>query len=121
MKTRQEYNITPCTKPRMTQKDKWNPSEAAKRYFAYRDEVKYRKVFVPVANYHITFILPMPKSWSEQKKQEMDGQPHQQVPDKDNLEKGLLDAIYGDDSHVWDGRVTKRWGRKGQIIVEIGE
>ncbi|MGU0055537.1 RusA family crossover junction endodeoxyribonuclease [Enterobacter hormaechei] len=43
----------------------------------------------------------------------MNGKPHQQKPDKDNLEKALLDAIFDDDSRVWDGRVTKVWGRGG--------
>ena len=48
----------------------------------------------------------------------MDGQPHQQTPDKDNLEKALLDALCPDgDARIWDGRVTKRWGYKGQIII----
>ncbi|HHS9150091.1 TPA: RusA family crossover junction endodeoxyribonuclease, partial [Enterobacter roggenkampii] len=25
--------------------------------------------------------------------------------------------IFDDDSRVWDGRVTKLWGEKGQIII----
>ncbi|MBG3071584.1 RusA family crossover junction endodeoxyribonuclease, partial [Proteus mirabilis] len=49
---------------------------------------------------------------------EMNGKPHQQKPDKDNLEKALLDAIFDDDSRVWDGRVTKVWGKRGQIIIQ---
>jgi len=117
--TTKEYDIVPVAKPRMTRRDKWKPSKAALKYFAYRDEVKLRKVFIPECNYHVIFILPMPASWSEIQKKEMDGQPHQQVPDKDNLEKGLLDAVYGNDCRVWDGRATKRWGRKGKIIVMI--
>lgn len=51
------------------------------------------------------------------KRQEMTGKPHQQKPDKDNLEKALMDAIYADDAHIWDSRVTKRWGEAGQIII----
>jgi Holliday junction resolvase RusA-like endonuclease len=48
---------------------------------------------------------------------QLNGQAHQNKPDKDNLEKALLDAIFDDDSRVWDGRVTKVWGEKGQIII----
>lgn len=48
----------------------------------------------------------------------MDGKPHQQTPDKDNLEKALLDAVYDNDCRVWDGRVSKIWGREGKIIVK---
>jgi Holliday junction resolvase RusA-like endonuclease len=64
----------------------------------------------------------MPKSWSKAKKDEMRGGPHQQTPDKDNLEKAILDSLYENDSHVWDGWVTKLWADEGAIEVEeIGE
>ncbi|MCY4883811.1 RusA family crossover junction endodeoxyribonuclease, partial [Salmonella enterica subsp. enterica serovar 1,4,[5],12:i:-] len=43
-------------------------------------------------------------------------------PDFDNMVKALMDAIYEDDAHIWDSRVTKLWGEKGQIIIgEIAE
>ncbi|CNL09497.1 Holliday junction resolvase [Yersinia mollaretii] len=48
----------------------------------------------------------------------MDGKPHQTKPDKDNLEKALLDAIFEDDCRIWDGRVTKLWGEIGKIIIQ---
>lgn len=113
------YPIKPTPKPRMTQKDKkkWKQGPPVLRYFEFKDEVRSHNVSVPECNYHVTFILPMPKSWSKKKKALMDGKPHQQVPDKDNLEKALLDAIFDNDSHIWDGRVTKRWGIEGKIIV----
>lgn len=111
------YQITPVTKPRMTQRDKFKRRPNVVRYWAYRDEVRLRKVKVPVCGYHITFIIPMPKSWKEEDKAYMNGRPHQQTPDKDNLEKALLDAVYDNDCKVWDGRVTKRWGREGAIII----
>lgn len=73
---------------------------------------------LPESGYHVTFVIPMPKSWSKKKRAQHVGQPHQQKPDKDNLEKALLDAVFDEDSHVWDGRVTKIWGETGQIIIE---
>ncbi len=112
------YPITPVPKPRMTRSDKWKKRPAVLRYRAYCDEVRLRVVQLPESGYHVTFILPMPKSWSGKRKTEMDGKPHQQTPDKDNLEKALLDALFQDDSHIWDGRVTKRWGQEGKIIVD---
>lgn len=39
-------------------------------------------------------------------------------PDKDNLEKALLDAALDDGSKVWDGRVTTLWGETGAIILQ---
>jgi hypothetical protein len=32
--------------------------------------------------------------------------------------KALMDALYEDDSHVWDCRITKIWG-EGQIIIGV--
>lgn len=86
------------------------------RYRAYADEVRFRGVVLP-ESYHVTFVMPMPKSWSKKRRAEMTGKPHRQKPDKDNLEKALLDALHEDDSHIWDGRVTKLWGEFGRIIV----
>lgn len=59
----------------------------------------------------------MPKSWSGKKRAQMAGKPHQQRPDRDNLEKALLDALFSEDCAVWDGRTTKVWGETGQIII----
>ncbi|MDG3034169.1 RusA family crossover junction endodeoxyribonuclease [Vibrio parahaemolyticus] len=101
----------------MTQRDKWKPSAQAKRYFAYKDECRLKRVFVPTHGAHITFHLPMPKSWSQKKRKKMDGRPHKQRPDKDNLEKALLDAVYSEDCAVWDSRVTKLWAQTGKIEI----
>lgn len=117
---RHEYPITPVPKPRMTQRDKWKKRPNVTRYRAYCDEVRLRGIKLPDCGYHVVFVLPMPKSWSKKKRDKMDGQPHQQTPDKDNLEKALLDAIFTDDSTVWDGRVSKIWGIQGKIIIEVG-
>ncbi len=73
---------------------------------------------VPESGAHITFVLPMPPSWSKKKRDAMDGQPHQQKPDLDNLKKSLLDALFEDDSHIWDARTSKVWGETGMIIIE---
>lgn len=110
------YNINPVGKPRMTQRDQWKKRPAVMRYRAFADEVRDKIKEVPIP-YHVIFILPMPKSWSKKKRREMAGEPHCQRPDKDNLEKAFLDALFTDDSHVWDGRVSKLWGGVGQIIV----
>ncbi|WP_288365609.1 RusA family crossover junction endodeoxyribonuclease [uncultured Marinobacter sp.] len=112
-----KYPITPVAKPRMTRKDKFAKRPATAKYWAFKDECRLRKISVPESGAHITFILPMPKSWSAKKRAEMDGQPHQQKPDKDNLEKALLDAVYDEDCKVWDSRVTKVWGEEGAIII----
>lgn len=115
------FNITPLGKPRMTRADKWKKRPEVLRYRAFCDEVRLNNVSLPESGYHVIFVLPMPPSWSKKKRSLMDGKPHQQKPDKDNLEKALLDAIFGEDSHIWDGRVTKIWGETGKMIIREGE
>ncbi|MFG6090746.1 RusA family crossover junction endodeoxyribonuclease [Enterobacter soli] len=111
------YEITPIGKPRMTQRDRWHKRPATAAYWAFKEQVRLLGISLPESGYHVTFVIPMPKSWSQKKRAQLNGQAHQNKPDKDNLEKALLDAIFDDDSRVWDGRVTKVWGEKGQIII----
>lgn len=113
-----KYPITPVAKPRMTQSDKWKKRPAVLKYRAFCDEVRLRGVKIPHCGAHITFIIPMPKSWGKRVKSEAVHSPHQAKPDVDNLLKALLDAIYDDDSCVWDIRATKVWGYEGGIEVE---
>lgn len=109
--------ITPVPKPRMTQASTWKP--AAKRFYAFRDQVRLARLSLPDSSFHAIFVMPMPKSWSKTKRAQMDGQRHTQRPDKDNLEKALLDAVFGEDCHVWDSRVTKIWGETGMICIKV--
>lgn len=114
------YQITCVPKPRMTQSDKWKQRPPVMRYRAFADECRLLGIKIPESGAHITFIMPMPKSWSGKKRARMNGCPHQQVPDVDNLLKSCFDAIYSNDSIVWDCRVTKRWGVIGMICIETG-
>lgn len=113
----QVFDICPIPKPRMTQRDRWAKRPAVLRYRAFCDEVRFRGVTLPESGWHVTFVLPMPDSWSKKKRAAMNGMPHQLKPDKDNLEKALLDAIFDDDARIWDGRVTKIWGERGCIQI----
>jgi Holliday junction resolvase RusA-like endonuclease len=109
--------IDPVPKPRMTQRDKWMKRPVVMRYREYCDKIRELGAQVPESGAHIEFCIPMPKSWSKKKREEMCGKPHQQKPDVDNLLKALLDALYEDDSGVWDIRVTKLWSDSGKITV----
>lgn len=112
------YLVTPFGKPRMTRSDKWKQRPPVLRYRLFCDEVRLHNIKLPESGAHVTFILPMPASWSKKKRAEMDGKPHQQKPDFDNLMKALMDALFDDDSHIWDARVSKIWGEQGAIIVQ---
>jgi Holliday junction resolvase RusA-like endonuclease len=103
----------------MTRKDKWTkpPRPRVARYLAFKDLVALMNVELPVCGAHIVFILAMPQSLSKRKKAVLDGKPHQKRPDLDNLIKALGDAVYGEDSVIWDYRATKKWGYEGAIMI----
>ncbi|WP_316506275.1 RusA family crossover junction endodeoxyribonuclease [Klebsiella grimontii] len=116
------YDITPIGKPRMSRADKWKQRPAVMRYRAFCDEARMRKIHLPESGAHVTFVMPMPQSWSQKKRAAMNNKPHQQKPDTDNMIKALMDALFEDDAHIWDFRVTKLWGVTGQILIsDIGE
>lgn len=110
------YEIKGMGKPRMTKKDVWAKRPCVLRYWAFKDECRLKKVWIP-DQHHFVFVFPMAKSWSKAKRAEHLAQKHLLKPDKDNAEKALMDAVLEEDSHIWDGRVTKLWGVKGFILI----
>ena len=117
-----EYNINPVPKPRMSNRDKFlrPPRPPVQRYWHFVDLCRLNRVILPCFGSHVTFILPMPKSWSKKKRAVMDGKPHMSRPDLSNLLKALEDAIYSEDSVIYDIHIEKRWGYEGKIIVKEG-
>ena len=123
MKRTAVLSIVPMAAPRQSRRDRWAPRKCVVQYRAWRDIIRRlaseAQFTVPPHGYHVTFHLPMAKSWSQKKRDRLDGEPHQQKPDKDNLEKAFLDALLPqDDSHIWDGRATKRWSSDPRIEIE---
>lgn len=113
-------DIDPIGAPRQTRRDAWKPSPAVQRYRAWKD--KFRPACAdagwklgPV--FRAEFELAMPASWSKKKRAAMNGQPHQQKFDVDNIAKACLDAFGEDDAFVHTLQVTKRWAEKGRIIL----
>lgn len=115
----QVFDINPVAYVRQTQSDKWKKRPAVLRYRAFRDEVAHKIKELPMDFFHVVFLIPVPRSWSPARKLKTIGRPHLGRPDKDNLEKGLIDAIYrfGDDGHVWNTASTKLWAGQGAIII----
>ena len=112
-----KYKITPIAKPRQTRADVWKKRPCVLRYRAFADQVRAMGLVVPESGARITFILPMPRSWSKAKREMMRSTPHQQKPDIDNRCKALLDALYEDDSVVWEISLCKVWGDEGAIVI----
>ena len=111
--------VTPVPAPRMTKRDRWARRPAVLRYFQYRDELQaaWGEREVP-ARLRLIFIMPMPKSWSNKKRLLMRGEPHQQKPDIDNLQKSVQDSLCTEDSFIYDVHATKFWGESGSLTIE---
>lgn len=111
------WAITPTPAPRQVRRDAWKPSAAVLRYRAFRDEVAARKVWAPTPGDVLVFLMPIPRSWNQRKRLEHDGMPHLAKPDVDNLAKALLDAVYGNDSHIWAVSAFKLWSSTPGIVI----
>jgi Holliday junction resolvase RusA-like endonuclease len=91
-------NITGYPKPRETRGDIWAPRTCVKNYRAYKDLLReeLQKNGFKLDNVlpFMVYVFPIPKSYSDKKRKELLGQPHTNLPDLDNLEKGFLDCIF---------------------------
>ena len=121
-------NIPPCSKPRMTQRDRWKKRQCVLDFFAFRDRIRQEVKRINTLlikespfdwdNLTVIFLVPMPKSWSKKKKALMVGKPMQQRPDLDNYLKGLFDATHEEDSSIWKVTASKIWTDcTGKIII----
>lgn len=125
------FDVIPMGKPRMTQRDRMytNPNhkdpkkrqrKAVTEYLEFKNRIQ---ACAQELNYQmgdtidVLFLIPMPKSWSQKKRLQMEKMPHKQTPDVDNLTKALMDALNKDDSNVWKTNVEKRWAFNGSIII----
>jgi len=100
-------------KPRMTQRDKWKKRDVVERFYAVKDELKAAvdpELLEPdIGKVSWKIWLPMPKSWTLLKKAHMLGKPHRGKPDRDNLDKGVLDILFKEDSGIHSGNLEKYW------------
>ncbi len=109
------YNITPVAKPRMVRGDRYKKRPCVQHYWAFKHECILKRVKL-YARMKIVFCMPMPKSWSQKKKDRMKLQPHTQIPDLDNLIKGLGD-ILDEDSHIYEIHASKEWAVDGGMYI----
>tara|TARA_R110000822_G_scaffold112812_4_gene243798 strand:- start:1584 stop:1970 length:387 start_codon:yes stop_codon:yes gene_type:complete len=116
--------IIPVSKPRMTRADTWKKRPCVTRYWAYKDELneKIKELDIKVQDeLFLEFYMPMPKSWSKKKKLDLLNKPHQQKPDIDNLVKGVMDAIFKEDSHVHTIYAKKIWSNEASMTFISGK
>ena len=127
------FNAVPMGKPRMSQSDKWktNPNHidpnkrqrpVIAQYWAYKDALLWQAKqmgFVMGEFIDAVYFSPMPNSWSEKKKDKMNGFPCQVKPDTDNITKGLKDIFNKNDSHIWKDIAEHRWATFGSILIYL--
>lgn len=116
--------------PRMTKSDKWKQRPCVLRYREFRDRVRLELRLAiermddpgplkDVVRADILFALPMPKSWSREKQRAHFGKIHRQRPDCDNLAKGVLDAIFEEDSTIAFLSVSKYWSSNPYVSIQL--
>lgn len=115
--------IRPLPKPRMVKSDAWKKRPVVEKYWRWKDKLnliakQVGLTSLPESDFHVIFWMPMPPSWKKKIRAEMDGTPHKNKPDGDNLMKALQDCLCESDQHIWDFRVTKRWATEGKIEIK---
>ena len=125
------FDIIPMGAVRMSSSDRWktNPHhidpdkrqrEVVTRYFAYKDILRAQ---AQQMNYElgehldIVFFCPMPDSWSDNKKNKMNGLPCKVKPDTDNMVKAIKDTLRKQDSDIWYEKAQKHWAYRGSILI----
>ncbi len=117
---KKELKILAVPKPRMTRADTWKKRPCVVKYWAYKDELRwlFEKEDIKIdGRIFIDFYIPMPRSWSKKKKKELDGKFHDKRPDIDNLVKGVMDALYEEDSHIHTICCKKYWSVEPKMII----
>lgn len=113
----------PIGKPRMTQRDKWKKRSCVVAYRNWADRVREIAGVLPppdrIASVSWVAYFAMPPSWSKKKRAALLGQLHRSKPDRDNIDKALLDVLFTDDSGIAAGSLEKRWSTEPRLEVTI--
>jgi len=118
-------NRPPMGAPRMTQADKWKQRDCVVRYRAFKDAIRAACPEWPsieassVESLSWTAYFEPPASWSKKKRAAAIGTLHRAKPDRDNIDKAVLDALFDDDAAIADGRIQKRWAEESRIEIVI--
>lgn len=110
--------------PRMTRADRYKKRPCVLRYRAWRDTV--RAAFgdsIPkpedVETIEIRcYFRPTDKRLKETK-HAIIGERHRQMPDRDNIEKGICDALWKRDDKLGGSRCDKWWDYEERTVIEI--
>lgn len=82
-------------------------------------EAKRKKFVIPEQGAHITYHIPVPKSWRKHKKAAKHNTLHDSTPDVDNCLKATLDSLLPEDKKIADVRITKKWINAEKGFIEV--
>ena len=118
--------IAPRGKPRLSISDSWHTDRPhVARWLQFKDEVKmhanFSSLLLPSRPYllHWLTYLPMYESWKPEKKAEKLYTIHDQKPDRDNIDKALMDILFKEDKTIGTGTIEKRWCLPGEERIEL--
>jgi len=111
-------------KPRMTQRDKWKKRPCVMRYRDWCDRVREAvgdslPAEEQVAEVNWTAYFEPPKSWPKKRRVAVMGTIHRSKPDRDNVDKAVLDCLFRRDERIGDGTLRKRWDWVARLEIEI--
>ena len=114
---------TPVAKPRMTQRDRWKKRLCVVRYRTWCDHAREVAGELPPANQidslsWVAYFSP-PKSWTKKKREAAIGELHRQTPDRDNIDKAVLDCFFKEDSGIAAGSIEKRWDLVARLEIVV--
>lgn len=107
-------NLRPSGLKRLLRLEKYNEYKVSLSALA-----KSEKFIPPEQGIHLTFYIPVPKTWRKHKKESMHMQLHQSKPDWDNLAKAFFDSLMYEDKHIADVRITKKWVNEEHGWIEV--
>lgn len=116
--------LAPIGKPRMTRSDKWKKRPAVVRWHQWKDTARPHvpeNLLQSPVSVSWTAYFPFPKTYSASKKASLSGKPHQQKPDRDNIDKLICDFLFEQDKGIAFGVLKKFWddGNGPRIEIEI--
>lgn len=114
----------PIGAPRMTQSDVWKRRPCVVRYRDWKDRARLNAGPLPAAedinSLSWVAVFSPPAKWSKKKRAESIGQQHRIRPDRDNIDKAILDALFpGGDQAIAAGTLRKEWGVIEGLYVTI--
>ena len=117
----------PMGAPRMSQRDRWAQRPCVMRYRAWKDKARAAAGKLPSAENILSVswlaVFTPPASWSKKRRAQAMGELHRTRPDRDNIDKALLDALFPADQAIAKGTIEKRWGfpERMEVVIEFLE